>query len=162
MAITHLILMRHAKSSWKYEDLADHQRPLNKRGKRAAKTIGKVLATKNISPNHIWSSDSERTRQTVKRAFGDIKADIIWLESFYHASANQVLLQCSELGEPTGILALIGHNPGWEDLLFYFSGRPIRMPTAACGVFKRKDFKQDWLSPDAWEMLDYFLPRDYE
>ena len=108
MAITHLILMRHAKSSWKYEDLTDHERPLNKRGKKAAKTIARVLQTKNILPNHIWSSDSKRTRQTVELAFADSNVDIIWLNSFYHASANQVLLQCAKLGEPTGILALIG------------------------------------------------------
>lgn len=162
MAITHLILMRHAKSSWANYDLTDHQRPLNKRGVRAATTMGQVLASKNLGPDIIWSSDSVRTRETVDLAFGKT-ANILWLESFYHASANHVLLKCAQLGEPeTGILALIGHNPGWEDLVYYFSGQSFRMPTAACAVFSRTENKNDWLSKNAWQMQDYLLPRDYE
>ena len=39
--ITRLILMRHAKSSWKYHDLSDHERPLNKRGRKAAVKVAK-------------------------------------------------------------------------------------------------------------------------
>ncbi len=41
--ITRLILMRHAKSSWKFANLSDHERPLKKRGRKASIKIAKEL-----------------------------------------------------------------------------------------------------------------------
>ena len=38
-----LILMRHAKSDWNHPGLADHDRPLNKRGRKAAPAMGAWL-----------------------------------------------------------------------------------------------------------------------
>ncbi len=163
MAIKHLLLMRHAKSSWSDAGLRDHERPLNGRGRRAARTIGQILRLRGFAPDIIWSSDSVRTRETVARAFSEMKPEqIIWLENFYHASANQVLYQCAQLGEPEGNLLLMGHNPGWEDLLYHFSGRSFAMPTGACAVFRRRDMSADWLRPEAWHLQDFLKPRDFE
>ncbi len=163
MATQHLLLMRHAKSSWNHDGLTDHERPLNGRGRRAAKKIGAVLRARALVPNHIWSSDSQRTRETYERCFANTDNKPIWHEGFYHASANQVLYLCAENGEPqTGILMLLGHNPGWEDLLFHFSGLSRRMPTGACAVFTRINEKTDWLERKSWRLADLLLPRDYE
>jgi phosphohistidine phosphatase len=38
-----LLLMRHAKSSWKDEALPDHERPLTKRGRKDSKRMAKVI-----------------------------------------------------------------------------------------------------------------------
>jgi phosphohistidine phosphatase len=164
MALQNLILMRHAKSSWNFDDLSDHQRPLNGRGRKAAKKIGQVLRAKSLFPQTIWSSDSTRTRETVSRLLGDAKGlDAAYLKGFYHAGANNVLYLCQERGEPkTGPLMLVGHNPGWEELVYYFTGTSRRMPTGACAIFRRIDDKADWLSPEAWKLQELILPRDLE
>ncbi len=162
MALEHLILMRHAKSSWNHAGLTDHQRPLNKRGRKAARAIGSVLRARKLTPEHIWSSDSQRTRETVARAFPGDDIDTVWQNGFYHASANQVLYVCGEQGEPnSGTLMLMGHNPGWEDLLFHFSGLSKRMPTGACAIFSRKDTNTDWLEHESWQLADLLYPRDF-
>jgi phosphohistidine phosphatase len=38
-----LLILRHAKSSWKHPELTDYDRPLNKRGKNDAPRMGKLL-----------------------------------------------------------------------------------------------------------------------
>jgi len=62
--ISRLILMRHAKSSWKYHDLSDHERPLNQRGRKSAVKIAKELIRLEWIPDKLYSSDSARTRET--------------------------------------------------------------------------------------------------
>jgi len=163
MTTQHLLLMRHAKSSWNHESLTDHERPLNKRGLRASRDIGGVLKAKGLVPDHVWSSDSQRTRETFVHTFSGTDVKVKWMSGFYHASANQVLYLCAEQGEPNaGTLMLLGHNPGWEDLLFHFSGLSRRMPTGACAIFARTPAKTDWLERDSWRLIDLLLPRDLE
>ena len=163
MTLEYLILMRHAKSSWQHDGLTDHQRPLNKRGRRAAHAVGAILNARELTPDHVWSSDSQRTRETVACAFPGIDIVPIWQNGFYHASANQVLYVCGEQGEPKGrTLLLMGHNPGWEDLLFHFSGLSRRMPTGACAIFKRANTETDWLESESWKLEDLLYPRDFE
>jgi len=163
MAIEHLLLMRHAKSSWNHEGLTDHERPLNPRGLRASQDIGGALRAKKLVPHYVWSSDSQRTRETFAHTFPDTDINPKWMDGFYHASANQVLYLCAEQGEPdAGTLMLLGHNPGWEDLLFHFSGLSRRMPTGACAIFKRTHANTDWLERDSWRLVDLLLPRNLE
>ena len=58
----HLYLMRHAKSSWKDSSLSDHQRPLNKRGKKAAPLMGSILNQQELIPDIILCSTAKRAR----------------------------------------------------------------------------------------------------
>ena len=58
-----LMLMRHAKSSWKDDGLDDHDRPLNKRGKRDAPKMGKLIREKRIVPELIITSSARRARK---------------------------------------------------------------------------------------------------
>ena len=59
-----LIVVRHAKSSWKYPALSDLDRPLNKRGKRDAPMMAKIMCQKNIRIDAILSSPAQRTLKT--------------------------------------------------------------------------------------------------
>jgi len=45
-----LLILRHAKSSWKHPELTDHDRPLNKRGKRDAPRMGEILRSEHLMP----------------------------------------------------------------------------------------------------------------
>jgi len=56
--------MRHAKSSWADDQMSDHDRPLNDRGRRAATAMGEALTARGYAPDIIWSSDAKRTRET--------------------------------------------------------------------------------------------------
>ena len=46
-----ILILRHAKSSWKHPDVNDHDRPLNKRGKRDAPYMGELLRDKHLVPD---------------------------------------------------------------------------------------------------------------
>ncbi len=59
-----LIVMRHAKSSWKHAGLTDHQRPLNKRGRKDAPRVARALIERGWTPRRVLSSDAARTRET--------------------------------------------------------------------------------------------------
>jgi phosphohistidine phosphatase len=64
-AMKTLLLMRHAKSSWKDTDLPDHERPLNKRGKKDSVFMGAVLNEKELLPQKILASSAVRIRETI-------------------------------------------------------------------------------------------------
>ena len=62
-----LLLMRHAKSSWKDESRDDHDRPLNERGKKEAPRMGQLLLDQHLLPDLMLSSDAKRCRRTVEK-----------------------------------------------------------------------------------------------
>lgn len=158
-----LLIMRHAKSAWPASAPNDHDRPLNDRGRRAARRVGAHLAARQTFPDLIWSSDAQRTRETAAGLLVAGKACTVrLLPEFYHASAQSVLLKCQENGPPpVNCLMLLGHNPGWEDLIHFFSGQSFRMVTGACAIFTRPKAKPgtDWLTSEFWELSDFILPR---
>jgi phosphohistidine phosphatase len=162
--LTHLLLMRHAKSSWADPDMRDHDRPLNDRGQRAATAVGQALTARGYAPELIWASDSKRTRETAMRLIRAIPGaqTIEYFSDFYHASPQMVLNTAYQQGEP-GVdrLMWLGHNPGWAELHAQFTGRHDDYPTGACTVLKRLS-DGNWLSPASWRLVDLILPRDLE
>ncbi len=163
--LSHLLLMRHAKSSWSDGSLSDHERPLNERGKTAATNVGAALTARGYALDTIWSSDSKRTRETAMRLIRATPGaqTVNYTPDFYHAGVQDVLRVCGITPEPDGALMLLGHNPGWSDLHHYFTGQPHDYPTGACTVLKRVPKGQsDWLDPKAWRFVDLILPRDLE
>lgn len=161
--ISHLLLMRHAKSAWDDPSLLDHQRPLNKRGRRAADAVARALTARGYAPDIIWASDAARTSETAKRVIRIIPgAQTIHRSSeLYHASAPSMLHLCRKSGEPEGRLMLLGHNPGMGELFAYLSGQNHDFPTGCCAVFKRVH-DGDWLERENWHIIDLILPRELE
>jgi len=113
-----LILMRHAKSSWKHEGLADHERPLNKRGRRDAPRIAARLRELDWIPDVAISSDSQRTRETWAR-MGDTFPDVpVRFEpALYHAGLSELQASAAAWDPDWGCVLVLGHNPGWEEAL---------------------------------------------
>jgi len=115
-----LYLLRHAKSSWDEPDIADFDRPLNKRGRKAAKLMAQYLRDEGITPQSVICSPSKRTRDTLKQlmpVLGD--APINFDHRVYEAS-YQTLLHClADLPPDLPSVLLIGHNPGLERLAAY-------------------------------------------
>ena len=155
--------MRHAKSSWSDGSLSDHERPLNKRGEKAAIAVGEALVARHYAPDIIWSSDATRTRQTAMRLIRAIPGaqTVNYNPEFYHASLETVLNICGKQIEPDGKLMLLGHNPGWAAMHEYFTGHYHDYPTGACTVMSRKSKSDgDWLDPASWRLVDLMLPRE--
>ncbi len=131
--MTHeLLLLRHAKSDWSIE-MDDFSRPLKKRGRRAAKQIGRWLAEQKLIPDAILSSPAARalaTAQRVCKQLGIAESVIISDPRIYEADAETLLALLKIRGDERRVL-LVGHNPGLEDLLLKLT--PNSIPLAANG-----------------------------
>jgi len=126
-----LLLLRHAKSSWKDSTAADHDRSLNGRGRRAADLIRRFLKQKGLRPDYVLSSTSMRTRETVEILFdGGTAPPIRYEEALYLAAASKLLEVVSRLETDPNRVLLVGHNPGIETLFFQLTRIDERFPTA--------------------------------
>ena len=129
-----LYLMRHAKSSWKNPRLEDHERPLNKRGKRDVPVMGKRLSSRSIHLDRIVSSDARRALDTsilIGKYLGLDASTIQRERRLYLASREEILDFVKGLENAWRQVMLVGHNPGLHDAANLFVVPPIRkLPTA--------------------------------
>jgi phosphohistidine phosphatase len=128
-----LYLLRHAKSSWKDDSLKDFDRPLKRRGREAAEQIGKVLAAEKLKSPLIISSPAARARETtalVLKSAG-LKLEPRFDERIYEADVRTLLEVIESIPDKATTAMLVGHNPGFENLLSYLTGDDRHMPTAA-------------------------------
>ncbi len=112
-----LLLIRHAKSSWDDPALADHDRPLAPRGRHAAERMRGHLEASGIEPELVLCSPARRTRETLDLlapAFGAAERSIE--EGLYGATSAELLERVRRVSDDTRTVALIGHNPGIQDL----------------------------------------------
>lgn len=130
-----LFLLRHAKSSWDDPQLADYDRPLNGRGRRAAPFMGKLMQKEGLVPDIIISSTAKRAWQTSEllKQGGDLEREIKFDERIYEGSPGALQQVVSEIGDHNSAM-LVGHNPGIEGFIRYLTGSVEPMPTAAIAV----------------------------
>ena len=132
-----LYLVRHAKSSWKYPDLDDFERPLNKRGHKSAPLMGKILEKLKVTPDLVISSPATRAAMTARTIADKINyplEDIRYSEAIYEFSANALIRAIEQIDDTVNKAMIVGHNPALTDLANFFAGKPIsNIPT--CGVF---------------------------
>ncbi len=128
-----LLLMRHAKSSWKDSELDDHDRPLNKRGKRDAPRIGQLLKDENLLPDLILSSTARRARKTAEQVIqhSGYRGETRITGELYNASRDQLLAFVAALPDTASHVLVIGHNPGLEELLEALTDQCAALTTAA-------------------------------
>ncbi|MDO5669037.1 MAG: histidine phosphatase family protein [Corynebacterium sp.] len=159
-----LIIMRHAKSSWK-EPLPDHQRPLNKRGRRDAKAAGEWLAEEVGQIDRVLSSTSTRTRLTWERT-GLSAGQVSFHDGLYGGSTEDMLRLLRPLPDSVGTALVLAHwpgveeavrelavrddNPGWE-------GIDTKFPTSAIALLSAPSWSE--LAPDSCRLLSYVVPR---
>ena len=144
-----LILVRHAKSSWKHPGLPDRLRPLNKRGQHDAPVMGKRLAKREITPDLIVSSPAARamaTAESIAREIGHPEEEIRADERLYGASAFELLEIIQELDDALEHVMLIGHNPGLTDLANDLGCDIDNIPT--CGIVEMEFDTDSWAHVD--------------
>jgi phosphohistidine phosphatase len=112
-----LHLLRHAKSSWD-DDADDHARPLNRRGREAARLIGQTLPKVVGSLDLVLCSSALRARETAELALaGFAKPPPVRHEDeLYLASADRLVERLRQLEESVGSVMIVGHNPGLHEL----------------------------------------------
>ncbi len=128
-----LLILRHAKSSWKNPGLADHNRPLNKRGKRDAPRVGRLLRDKNLTPDLILSSTAKRALDTAEAAAesSGYEGEIEPRPELYMADPEAYLRALRSVSDDYQCVMVIGHNPGLEELVETLTSAAEAMPTAA-------------------------------
>ena len=128
-----LLLLRHAKSDWDDPSLRDFDRPLAARGERDAPKIGKALRKRGPAPDSIMSSPAIRAKQTIEAVAkaARFELEIKFNQAIYDASSPELLQLIRSLPDDSSCVLLVGHNPGFEDLVGRLSGSHERMPTAA-------------------------------
>ena len=157
-----LILFRHAKSSWKQPQLADHDRPLSKRGERDAPVMGARLKARGARPAAILSSTAERALATARHVADalDVPGDTVRSSRrLYVAGALQILRFITEQPGEWPELIVVGHNPGFTELanLLLPDLGLDNLPTAGCVAmeFPVLDWSDIGLSPATLLYLDY-------
>jgi len=128
-----LLLLRHAKSSWKHPENPDLERPLNKRGKKDAPLMGRLIKDKELIPQCILCSTAVRATQTAEMIvkYSGFKGKVDYLDSFYLAEPNVYLEGLQTLPDEIERVMIIGHNPGMEGLLQILSGQVESLPTSS-------------------------------
>jgi phosphohistidine phosphatase len=160
-----VLMMRHAKSSWDSGVASDHERPLNKRGRRDSPVMAQLLCGNDLVPEFIVSSDSKRTCETLELmqpVFEKFGAEpVIEIgESFYHAPASEWLEKLAELPDEFSSVMFLGHNPGAEELVLHFTREHHSMPTAAIAYFE--------FEPESWSdcvearLVDLWRPKEID
>lgn len=157
-----LIIMRHAKSSWTSGAASDHERPLNKRGRKAAPLVGACLNELGWIPDLVIASDSKRTRETWRRMCTEFPGTIEerYDPGFYHGGLADIKSACATLPGDISTVIVLGHNPGWEGAVAELSGQWVRMTTANAALLESD--AEDWAEamPSDWMLVDLLRPKE--
>ena len=133
-----LVILRHAKSSWKDPTLTDFQRPLNRRGERDAPFMAQRIRHHDLMIDEILCSPSMRTQLTLALMNDQLNVEterITMIDELYHASLQNLISLLST--RSARAVMLIGHNPGLKQLADLLSqGEIQRLPTCAYAAFR--------------------------
>ncbi len=153
-----LVLVRHAKSAWGDPTLADHDRPLNDRGRRDAPEMGRRLRERGVSPQAILSSTAVRARTTAEAIAEQlgVAPDVVALdERLYGSSPETILAVVGELDDEVATVLIVAHDPGMSDLAYRLSGEIEHMPTCAVAEFRFRTWS--WSEIGDAEPLEVYL-----
>ncbi len=159
-----LLLMRHAKSSFKDGELPDFERPLSKRGEKEAPRMGKLLKDKDLTPDLILCSTAQRASQTAELVADKCKyeREIVFVQDFYLGEPEAYLNALRDLNdEDNDTVLVIGHNPGLESLLQLLTDKVESLPTSAIAHLEVPIRTWKALDTDIIASLKHlWLPRD--
>ncbi len=114
-----LTLLRHAKSTWDDPVARDYDRPLNAKGKRAARAVGRYMREQGLAFDRATASPATRVSETIDEIAAGLGGKIApeWDRRIYLASADTLLDIIHETPDSADRLLLVGHNPGMEELV---------------------------------------------
>lgn len=135
-----LFLIRHAKSDWSFEGLADIDRPLNRRGYTDAHLVGAALK-KQISPKTIFISSPAVRAITTALIFATEltykKEEILLVPDIYEARPEDLFRVIGKTEDHYESIFLFGHNPTISEVVAKLSGGPlVDLPTCCVSAFE--------------------------
>ena len=159
-----LIVMRHAKSSWQSEAETDHARPLNSRGRRDAPKVANRFVELDWLPQHVLSSDSQRTRETCALLMQswDEGIGVQFLASLYHAGASSLEQELPGVSDEVETLLVVGHNPGWEEVVYRLCQQVVTMKTATAALLQGECEAWHDTFRTSWTLCDVIYPRELD
>ena len=157
-----LILMRHAKSSWKDHEISDKDRPLKKKGKKDAQMMAKLLVEKELLPQKMLVSSAKRASRTAEIIIEEteIKIPVEYLDQLYMAEVQVCFDLLQSVPDELERVMVIGHNPSLECLMQVLSGQIESLPTGAAALISLpiKSWKE--LNPETkGDLIDLFKPK---
>ena len=157
-----LFVLRHAKSSWDDPALADHDRPLAPRGRRAVKLLAEYIRANHIEPAQVLCSSARRTRETYDGISPG--GELLVEPELYEARAQRLLERLRRVPDPIPSVMVIGHNPALHMLVLELTAAEggdlePKFPTGALATLR---FARGWsqLAPGTAELVDLIRPRD--
>lgn len=156
-----LYVVRHAKSTWDYENISDIDRPLKIRGIRSAYEMARRLKINRNVPERFVSSPANRALHTAsifinvfEFSFSNLEVD----ERLYGHGAETIIELVQSQSPDINKLAIFGHNPDFSQVARNFAKNPIyELPT--CGIaiftFDCKDWKEISKSNQVAELFDF-------
>jgi phosphohistidine phosphatase SixA len=161
-----LIVMRHAKSSWKHPTLADHERPLNKRGRRDAPRVAQRLMKVGWKPQVALSSDSQRTRETAELMCGEWDGEpaFVFLNSLYHGGVDELVEEVSAVPSDIECVLVLGHNPGWEGAVHWLTGEETVLKTGCAALLlgAGSNWREAVHARGGWTVHDVVRPKELD
>ena len=168
-----LAILRHAKSSWDDPNLDDFNRPLNERGWKAARRMGRELSKRGLKFDLVLSSTAARTRETIDgvQQHFDFDAPIEFVPELYLASEALLTKLVRGLGDEVDAPLIVGHNPGLEQLMTGLSrddskglrGRVAgKFPTGAFAILELPVHHWNQVAPGTGEIVELILPRELD
>ena len=171
-----IYLLRHAKSSWGPPETPDHERPLNERGRKAAKTMGRHLRHLPAPPDLVVASTARRVSETLAALKLEKLANIpvIREKKLYLAPPERLLSVLLSTSDTINNLLIIGHNPGIHAFALQLSGEvadeagydardrlKAKYPTAALAAieFPTVQFWRD-IKPGGGRLVSFTTPKD--
>ncbi|MEX2253741.1 MAG: histidine phosphatase family protein [Thermoleophilaceae bacterium] len=160
-----LYLLRHAKSSWSDPSLADEERPLAPRGRKAAKKMAKELRRREIRPKLVLCSSSRRTQETLELIGSSLGDPTIEVEvGLYGAGSDGLLARMRAVSDTVGSVLVIGHNPGLQDLALRLAPGSERLvekfPTGVLAAFELDVPNWRELGQTEARLAAYVVPRE--
>jgi len=160
-----LLLLRHAKSSWKDSDLDDHERPLNQRGKKDAPRMGKLLQDEELLPDLIVASSAKRCRKTADHVIhaSGYRGETRITGELYESDAAKLRAVVAALDDSRSRVLLIAHNPGMEAFLESLLGIYTPLTTAALARVELPIERWSDITTDTrGQLLQLWQPRELE
>lgn len=166
-----LAILRHAKSDWGNPGLTDFDRPLNKRGRKAAKKVGNELRERGLSFDRIVCSPAQRAKETVERFERGYESlpELSFEPRLYMCSTGTLIDVINNLPDEAQTVMIVGHNPGFHDIVLRMTkpnGDGLREKVGAnypTGAFALIDFPTDhWadVEPASGEIRQVIFPRE--
>jgi phosphohistidine phosphatase len=166
--VKRLYLLRHAKSSWKDAALADHDRPLSGRGRRAATAIGRHMRAETIVPELVLCSSALRARETLARIEPALGRGAVKVErQLYGAGADALMARLRRVPGRVDSVLVIAHNPGLQEFALALAepapaSLAAKLPTGALVTIELAIDGWRALEDGCGELVGFVRPRELE